>query len=125
MSALANGDPMHDDTDIGPLATEQGRADVEKQVADAAAKGAALLCGGKRPDQPGWWYPPTVVADLTPDMAMYAEEVFGPVAGLYRVTSIDDAIQLANSTSFGLGSNAWTADPAEQERFATDLDAGA
>lgn len=125
MSALAIGDPMHDDTDIGPLATEQGRADVEKQVADAAAKGAALLCGGKRPDQPGWWYPPTVVADLTPDMAMYAEEVFGPVAGLYRVTSIDDAIQLANSTSFGLGSNAWTADPAEQERFATDLDAGA
>lgn len=125
MSELTSGDPMDGDTDIGPLATEQGRADVDEQVADAVAKGAAVLCGGKRPNQPGWWYPPTVVAGLTPDMAMYSEEVFGPVAGLYRVASIDDAIRLANATSFGLGSNAWTSDPSEQARFAADLDAGA
>ena len=124
MAALAVGDPMADGTDIGPLATEQGRSDVEEQVADAVAKGASVLCGGRRRDGAGWWYPPTVVADLTPDMAMYDEEVFGPVAGLYRVTSLEDAVRLANSTAFGLGSNAWTSDPAEQERFAAELDAG-
>ncbi len=84
MSALRVGDPMVAGTDIGPLATEQGRADIEEQVRDAVAKGASVLCGGARLDQPGWWYQPTVVADLTPDMKMYAEEVFGPVAGLYR-----------------------------------------
>ena len=125
MSALEVGDPMAETTDIGPLATEQGRADVEEQVRDAVAKGASVLCGGRRPEQPGWWYPPTVVAGLRPDMAMYADEVFGPVAGLYRVSSIDEAIQLANGTSFGLGSNAWTTDPGEQERFASELEAGA
>jgi succinate-semialdehyde dehydrogenase/glutarate-semialdehyde dehydrogenase len=125
MRALTIGDPMDDATDVGPLATEQGRADVEEQVRDAVAKGATVLCGGRRDDRPGWWYPPTVVSDLTPDMEMYAQEVFGPVAGLYRVASIGEAIELANATSFGLGSNAWTADPAEQERFVRDLDAGA
>ncbi|MGH8891564.1 MAG: NADP-dependent succinic semialdehyde dehydrogenase [Acidothermaceae bacterium] len=125
MSALKLGDPMDDGTDIGPLATEQGRSDVEEQVRDAVSKGAAVLCGGARPDQPGWWYPPTVVADLSPDMKMYAEEVFGPVAGIYRVASIDESIRLANATSFGLGSNAWTRDAHEQARFAAELDAGA
>jgi succinate-semialdehyde dehydrogenase / glutarate-semialdehyde dehydrogenase len=125
MAELVVGDPMDDHTDIGPLATEQGRADVDAQVRDAVAKGASVLCGGHRPQQPGWWYPPTVVADLTPAMAMYGEEVFAPVAGLYRVSSIDEAISLANGTPFGLGSNAWTSDADEQERFATDLDAGA
>jgi succinate-semialdehyde dehydrogenase/glutarate-semialdehyde dehydrogenase len=125
MSALKVGDPMDEGTDVGPLATEQGRADVEEQVQDAATKGASVLCGGRRLEQPGWWYEPTVVADLTPDMKMYAEEVFGPVAGLYRVASLDEALELANGTSFGLGSNAWTNDPAEQARFAAELDAGA
>lgn len=125
MSGLVIGDPMDSDTDIGPLATEQGRDDVAAQVADAVAKGASVLCGGTSIDQPGWWYPPTVVADLTPDMDMYAQEVFGPVAGLYRVSSYAEAIKLANSTEFGLGSNAWTTDPSEQAAFARDLEAGA
>ncbi|MEE6259128.1 NADP-dependent succinic semialdehyde dehydrogenase [Plantactinospora sonchi] len=124
MAALTVGDPMADGTDIGPLATERGRAEVEEQVRDAADKGASVLCGGQRPDRAGWWYPPTVVADLTPEMRMYAEEVFGPVAGLYRVSSYEEAIALANGTNYGLGSNAWTRDPAEQERFVADLDAG-
>ncbi|HEX7746924.1 MAG TPA: NADP-dependent succinic semialdehyde dehydrogenase [Micromonosporaceae bacterium] len=124
MAALRVGDPMADDTDVGPLATERGREDVEAQVRDAVDKGARVLCGGRRPDKPGWWYPPTVVTDLTPEMRMWSEEVFGPVAGLYRVSSYDEAIALANGTTFGLGSNAWTRDPAEQERFAADLDAG-
>ncbi|MGW0433271.1 NADP-dependent succinic semialdehyde dehydrogenase [Micromonospora sp. NPDC003197] len=124
MSGLRVGDPMAADTDVGPLATEQGRADVEELVADAVAQGARVLCGGQRPDEAGWWYPPTVVTELTPQMRMWSEEVFGPVAGLYRVSSYEEAIEVANGTSFGLGSNAWTQDPEEQERFATDLDAG-
>ena len=124
MSALAVGDPMADGTDVGPLATAAGRDGVAEQVADAVAKGAKVLCGGTVPDRPGWYYPPTVVADLDPSMRMWSEEVFGPVAGLFRAGSYDEAVELANATSFGLGSNAWTNDPAEQERFATDLDAG-
>ncbi|GAB2565393.1 succinate-semialdehyde dehydrogenase [Paractinoplanes abujensis] len=125
MSALTVGDPMADGTDVGPLATEQGREDVEAQVADAVAKGATVRCGGTAPEGDGWWYPPTVVTDLTPDMRMYAEEVFGPVAGVYRAASIDEAIELANATSYGLGANAWTDDPDEQQRLVTELDAGA
>jgi succinate-semialdehyde dehydrogenase/glutarate-semialdehyde dehydrogenase len=125
MSALIVGDPMAEATGVGPLATEQGRADVEAQVGDAVARGAKVLCGGSRPDGPGWYYPPTVVAELTPEMAMWTDEVFGPVAGLYRVSSYEQAIEVANATAFGLGSNAWTSDPDEQRRFARDLDAGA
>ncbi|HSK90155.1 MAG TPA: NADP-dependent succinic semialdehyde dehydrogenase [Euzebyales bacterium] len=124
MASQTVGDPMDDGTDIGPLATEQGRTDVEEAVADAVDKGAKVLCGGERPDRPGWYYPPTVVSGITPDMAMYAEEVFGPVAGLYRVADYDEAVALSNGTTFGLGANAWTADAAEQDAFARDLVAG-
>jgi succinate-semialdehyde dehydrogenase/glutarate-semialdehyde dehydrogenase len=124
MSSLVVGDPRDEDTDVGPLATAQGRDDVDEQVRDAMAKGARVLCGGQRPDRPGWWYPPTVVADLTPEMRMWHEEVFGPVAGLYRAASYEEAVKLANDSPFGLGSNAWTNDLAEQERFINDLDAG-
>ncbi|SCG17354.1 succinate-semialdehyde dehydrogenase / glutarate-semialdehyde dehydrogenase [Micromonospora echinofusca] len=124
MSALRVGDPMDPDTDVGPLASEGGRDEVHAQVRDAVDKGATVLCGGEPPAGPGWYYPPTVVTDLRPEMRMWSEEVFGPVAGLYRVSSYEEAIEVANGTSFGLGSNAWTRDPEEQERFATDLDAG-
>jgi succinate-semialdehyde dehydrogenase/glutarate-semialdehyde dehydrogenase len=124
MSGLVVGDPLEEGTDVWPLATAQGREDVEEQVRDAVAKGATVLCGGQRPGRDGWWYPPTVVADLTPDMRMWSEEVFGPVAGLYRVSSYEEAIEISNATAFGLGANAWTTDPREQERFVDDLDAG-
>ena len=125
MSSLRVGDPMDPATDVGPLATEAGRDDVEALMRDAVDRGARVLCGGRRPDRPGWYYPPTVITDLTPEMRMYHEEVFGPVAQLYRVDGIDDAIRLANDTDFGLGSNAWTTDLGEQEQFIRDLDAGA
>jgi succinate-semialdehyde dehydrogenase/glutarate-semialdehyde dehydrogenase len=125
MSALTVGDPMMDSTDVGPLATEQGRDDIEAQVADAVAKGATVRCGGTRGEGAGWWFPPTVVTDITPDMRMFSEEVFGPVAGVYRAKSLDEAIELANATPYGLGANAWTSDPDERERLITDLDAGA
>ncbi|GIH12847.1 NADP-dependent succinic semialdehyde dehydrogenase [Rugosimonospora africana] len=124
MAALRVGDPMDADTDVGPLALEQGRDDIDTQVRDAVEHGARVLCGGAPADRPGWWYPPTVVADLTPEMKMWSEEVFGPAAGLFRVGSYEEAVALANDSEFGLGSNAWTGDPAEQERFVTDLDAG-
>ena len=124
MAALRVGDPMDDGTDVGPLASERGRDEVHAQVTDAVGQGATVLCGGEKPAGDGWYYPPTVVTDLRPEMRMWSEEVFGPVAGLYRVGSYDEAIEVANGTSFGLGSNAWTNDPAEQERFAVDLDAG-
>ena len=83
------------------------------------------LCSGERLPGPGWYYPPTVVTGLAPEMRMCTEEVFGPVAGLFRVESIDEAIDLANATEFGLGANAWTSDDGERERFVRDLGAGA
>ena len=125
MRALRVGDPMDERTAIGPLATEQGRADVEELVADAVGRGAQVLCGGERPAGPGWFYPPTVLAGITPEMRVAREEVFGPVACLYRVDSAEQAVQLANATSFGLGAAAWTREEAEQQLFVAELDAGA
>jgi succinate-semialdehyde dehydrogenase/glutarate-semialdehyde dehydrogenase len=124
MEGKVVGDPMLDSTDVGPLASEQQRDDIEKLVADAVAKGAKALCGGAVPDQPGFYYPPTVLAGITPEMRVHMEETFGPVATLYRVAGIDEAIELANGTTFGLGANAWTNDQAERTRFTRDLAAG-
>ena len=124
MSGKTVGDPMLDTTDVGPLASEQQRDDVEHLVADAVAKGAKALCGGAAPEGAGFYYPPTVLAEITPEMRVHREEVFGPVATLYRVAGIDEAIELANGTTFGLGANAWTSDEAERARFARDLVAG-
>jgi succinate-semialdehyde dehydrogenase / glutarate-semialdehyde dehydrogenase len=124
MSAKKVGDPMDDSTEIGPLCSEQQQNEVEALVADAAARGAHVLCGGAVPDRPGFYYPPTVLADITPEMRVHTEEVFGPVATLYRVQDIDEAIGLANSTEFGLGANAWTREEAERSRFVRDLSAG-
>ncbi len=125
MSALTVGDPLEETTDVGPLATRSGREDVEELVADAVGKGAKILCGGEPLAGPGWYYPPTVVTEVTPEMRMYGEEVFGPVATLFRVSSIDEAIGVANATEFGLGANAWTNDDEESIRFVRDLEAGA
>ena len=125
MSALRVGDPLDDDTDIGPLATAQGVEDVEALVTDAVAHGARLLCGGARLDGPGWFYPPTVVSGVTREMRMYHEEVFGPVASLFVVGSLDEAIEVANDTRFGLGSNVWTRDEDEAAQFVEESAAGA
>lgn len=124
MQALKVGDPTDPDTDVGPLATETGRDEIAKQVEDAVAAGATVRCGGEVPERPGWFYPPTVITDISKDMALYKEEVFGPVASMYRAADIDEAIEIANATSFGLGSNAWTNDEAEQQRFVDDIEAG-
>jgi succinate-semialdehyde dehydrogenase/glutarate-semialdehyde dehydrogenase len=124
MSKLVVGDPLDDATDVGPLATPSGRDEVAEQVDDAVAKGAKLLCGGERIEGPGWYYPPTVLADITPEMRVYREEVFGPVALFHRAADIDEAIALANDSDFGLGANAWTRDEAEQRRFIEEIESG-
>ncbi|MER6737209.1 NADP-dependent succinic semialdehyde dehydrogenase [Streptomyces puniciscabiei] len=124
MRALKVGDPLEEDTDIGPLASERGRADLEELVDDARRGGAEVLCGGQRPDGPGWFYPPTVLAGITREMRIHREEAFGPVATLYRAGDLDEAILIANDSLFGLSSNVWTREESETERFARDLEAG-
>ncbi|WP_431040653.1 NADP-dependent succinic semialdehyde dehydrogenase [Streptomyces sp. P1-3] len=126
MAALTVGDPMAESTDIGPLSTEKGRADLEELVDDAVRHGVRTLCGGRRPPglERGWFYEPTVLAGVTPRMRIHREEAFGPVAALYRVDDLDEALALANGTSFGLSSNVWTRDEAEQERCVRDMEAG-
>jgi succinate-semialdehyde dehydrogenase/glutarate-semialdehyde dehydrogenase len=124
MRALVVGDPMDDATDIGPLATESGRSDLESLVADAVAKGAKVLCGGEAPAGPGWFYPPTVLTAVDESMDIWTEEAFGPVAVVRTFADIDEAVQLANDSQYGLGSNFWTDDTDEQARFIRDAEAG-
>ncbi|MFB6847235.1 NADP-dependent succinic semialdehyde dehydrogenase [Streptomyces sp. NPDC056373] len=124
MKALTVGDPMADDTQVGPLSSEQGLRDVEELVDDAVRGGAQVLCGGERPDGPGWYYAPTILAGITREMRIHREEAFGPVATLYRAADLDEAVLIANDSPFGLSSNVWTRDEAEVDRFARDLEAG-
>ena len=124
IAALTVGDPMDEGTQIGPLATESGLADVERYVRDAVDKGATVLTGGNRVDRPGWFYEPTLLTGITPEMAMYHEEVFGPVAALFTVGSLAEAIEIANSHPYGLGSNLWSEDEGERAQFIRDIASG-
>ncbi|MFD7059203.1 NADP-dependent succinic semialdehyde dehydrogenase [Streptomyces sp. NPDC059906] len=124
MRALKVGDPMDEETEVGPLSSEQGRSDLVELVDDAVRGGASVLCGGERPDGPGWYYPPTVLADVTRELRIHREEAFGPVATLYRAADLDEAVLIANDTDFGLSSNVWTRDDADVDRFVRDLEAG-
>ena len=124
MRALSVGDPMSGDTDIGPLATRQIAEDLEKQVDESVRRGAKVLTGGKRKSGPGNYFEPTVLTDIPVDSPAYRDEMFGPVAALFRARDIDDAIRLANDTAFGLASAAWTRDEAEADRFIRDIEAG-
>ena len=124
MRALKIGDPMDPQTELGPLATEQILQGVHDQVQKTIATGAKLLTGGNRIHGPGFFYEPTVLVDVPKESPAYREEVFGPVAAVFRVRSADEAIELANDTMFGLGSSAWTKDRDEQKLFASELDAG-
>ncbi|MFJ3403833.1 NADP-dependent succinic semialdehyde dehydrogenase [Promicromonospora sp. NPDC090134] len=121
---LVVGDPMQDSTDVGPLATEGGRRDIEVLVDDARDKGAQVLAGGSAPDGPGWFYTPTVLAGLTDDMRIVQEEAFGPVASVYRVADREEAARVANQTTFGLSSAVWSEDDEDQEYFVQELQAG-
>ncbi|KOX48633.1 MULTISPECIES: NADP-dependent succinic semialdehyde dehydrogenase [Streptomyces] len=124
MRALKVGDPMDEETEVGPLSSEQGLNDLVELVDDAVRGGATVLCGGERPEGPGWYYPPTVLAGITREMRIHREEAFGPVATLYRAADLDEAVLIANDTDFGLSSNVWTRDDADVDRFVRDLEAG-
>jgi len=124
MDALTIGDPMDPDTELGPLASAEAVAGLDADVQKTIAAGARVLTGGKTVDRAGSFYAPTVLANIPKDSPAYREELFGPVASVFRVKDIDQAIQIANDTRFGLGASAWTNDPVERERFANELEAG-
>jgi succinate-semialdehyde dehydrogenase/glutarate-semialdehyde dehydrogenase len=124
MEALKIGDPMDESTDIGPLATADILSDLERQVRKTEEAGARILTGGRRLEGRGFYYPPTVLTNIPEDSPAYGEELFGPVASLFRVSNIDEAIRLANATVLGLGSSAWTNDEAERARFIDEIEAG-
>ena len=124
MSALRVGDPFDETTEIGPLATEQIREGVHEQVQKSVAAGAKLLTGGNRIHGPGFFYEPTVLVNVPKNSPAYREEIFGPVASIFRVRDPAEAIEIANDTPFGLGASAWTNEPAEQALFASELESG-
>ena len=124
MRALKIGDPLDETTEIGPLATEQILNAVHDQVQKSVVAGAKLLTGGNRIHGPGFFYEPTVLVNVPRKSPAYREEVFGPVASIFRVRDVADAIEIANDSPFGLGASAWTGDSTEKELFASELDAG-
>ncbi|HET9441299.1 MAG TPA: NAD-dependent succinate-semialdehyde dehydrogenase [Longimicrobiales bacterium] len=124
MESLVIGDPLDEKTQIGPLATESIVNQLDEQVRASIVAGARLLTGGRRVDRPGYYYAPTVLTDIPERAPAYRDELFGPVASMFRVNSLHEAIRIANDTTYGLGSSVWTHDPAEQIEFIRDLEAG-
>jgi succinate-semialdehyde dehydrogenase/glutarate-semialdehyde dehydrogenase len=124
MLELRVGDPFDERTQLGPLANADAVASLDSDVKQTVAAGARVLTGGHPLNRPGNFYAPTVLADIPEDSPAYKEELFGPVASIFRVKDIDQAIRVANDSRFGLGASAWTNDPGEIERFINELDAG-
>jgi succinate-semialdehyde dehydrogenase/glutarate-semialdehyde dehydrogenase len=124
MGALKVGDPFDESTEVGPLSTPDGVADLDRDVRKSVEAGAKILTGGKPLDRPGNFYAPTVLVNIPKDSPAYKEEMFGPVASVFRARDIDDAIRIANDSRFGLGASAWTNDATEQRKFINELDAG-
>jgi succinate-semialdehyde dehydrogenase / glutarate-semialdehyde dehydrogenase len=124
VKSLKVGDPMDESVQIGPLATRQGVQDLEKQVGETSRAGARIVVGGKRAGGTGNFFEPTILADIPRNTPAFDDEMFGPVASVFRAESLDDAIALANSTRFGLGASVWTNDPSERDRFIRDLESG-
>jgi succinate-semialdehyde dehydrogenase/glutarate-semialdehyde dehydrogenase len=124
MRRLRVGDPMDSATEVGPLATPKIREDLDAQVKQAVRAGGRLLCGGEKIDRPGNYYQPTVIANVPRSSCVFREELFGPVAMLFRVEGMHEAIELANDSPFGLGSSVWSQDKAEVDAFIEELDSG-
>jgi succinate-semialdehyde dehydrogenase/glutarate-semialdehyde dehydrogenase len=124
MKAVKAGDPFDAATDMGPLSSFEQRDTVLKQLAEAKEIGATLLFGGEKLDSPGAFLSAGVIADVPLDSPLMAEEIFGPIAMVFRARDIDEAIRIANDIPFGLGSSVWTNDGVEQERFVRDIEAG-
>jgi len=124
MAALRVGDPMAPDTDVGPLSSEKGVKDLDAQVHALVNAGARVRLGGQRLDRPGNFYAPTVISDINRSSPAFYQELFGPVAMLFRVRDIEEAIHVANDSPFGLGASAWTQDEGERQRFIDEIEAG-
>ena len=124
MRAMRVGDPLDERTDIGPLAAPHLLDRLEAQIEAAVRAGARVLTGGRRIPGPGSYFEPTVLTGITPDSPVFRDELFGPVAMLFHVQDVDDAIHLSNATQFGLAASVWTRDPAEQQRFVAELECG-
>jgi len=124
MAALKVGDPFDEKTELGPLSTADGLADLDRDVKKTVEAGAKVLTGGIPLDRPGNFYAPTVLTDIPKGSPAHKEELFGPVASVFRAAHLDDAIRIANDSRFGLGASAWTNDPQERERFINDLESG-
>ena len=124
MEKLKLGDPFDEKTDVGPLANAEAVTSLDADVRSTVKAGAKVLTGGKPAPGPGSFYLPTVLTDIPKDSPAYREELFGPVASIFRAKDVDDAIRIANDSRFGLGASAWTNDKAEQERFINELEAG-
>jgi succinate-semialdehyde dehydrogenase/glutarate-semialdehyde dehydrogenase len=124
MASLTVGDPMDANTAVGPLATEGQLQTIADQVDRAVQAGARVLTGGRKLEREGWFYPPTVLAGITPESPIFHEEVFGPVALVFRVSTIDEAIRLANDSPFGLGASVWTRSDAERDRLVAEIESG-
>ena len=124
MEKLKLGDPFDEKTDVGPLANAAAVTSLDADVRKSVDAGAKILTGGKPANMPGSFYLPTVLTNIPKNAPAYGEELFGPVASIFRVRNIDEAIRVANDTRFGLGASAWTSDKAEQERFINELEAG-
>jgi succinate-semialdehyde dehydrogenase/glutarate-semialdehyde dehydrogenase len=124
MKNLRIGDPFDEKTELGPLATASAVKDLDADVQKTVKAGAKLLTGGHKLELPGNYYAPTVLTDIPKESPAYREEFFGPVASLFRVRDIDEAIALANDSRFGLGASAWTNDESERERFINEIESG-
>lgn len=124
MEGLKVGDPFDEKTDLGPLATPDGLDSLDADVKKTIAAGARLLTGGQRLDRPGNFYAPTVLTNIPKNSPAYREELFGPVASIFRARDVEEAIHIANDTRFGLGASAWTNDANERERFINELEVG-
>jgi len=124
VSKVRVGDPLDESTELGPLATGAIRDELDQQVQASVKAGARVLTGGKKIAREGYYYEPTVLADIPPSAPAASDELFGPVASVFKAKDVNDAIRIANGTSFGLGASAWTRDPAEQDRFVAEIQAG-
>lgn len=124
VATMRVGNPMDEATELGPLATRAIRDDLDAQVKATIAAGARLLTGGNTLKRDGYFYAPTVLADIPPNSPAAHDELFGPVASVFRARDLNDAIRLANGTSFGLGASAWTSDQSEQNRFVAEIESG-
>jgi succinate-semialdehyde dehydrogenase / glutarate-semialdehyde dehydrogenase len=124
VSAIAVGDPMDEKTELGPLATAAIRDGLDAQVQASVAKGARVLTGGKKLEREGYYYAPTVIVDIPPDAPAAHDELFGPVASVFKARDLTDAIRIANGTGFGLGASVWTKDDAERDRFIAEIESG-